>query len=85
MSDAITPHCAAGPGLEYPISQDLAVRSSNPPAPSRKPHVTLVGLQPQESQALLGHSSIVQTMDTYSHLLVDLGGDAVYGLDEAFG
>ena len=36
-------------------------------------------------QSLLGHTSIVQTMDTYSHLLEDLGGDAVGGLDEAFG
>jgi len=24
-------------------------------------------------------------MDTYSHLLEDIGGDAVGGLDEAFG
>jgi hypothetical protein len=24
-------------------------------------------------------------MDTYSHLLEDIGGDTVYGLDEAFG
>jgi hypothetical protein len=30
-------------------------------------------------------ASIVQTMDTYSHLLEDIGGDAVGGLDEAFG
>jgi integrase len=36
-------------------------------------------------QSLLGHASIVQTMDTYSHLLEDIGGDAVGGLDEAFG
>ena len=35
-------------------------------------------------QPLLGHVSIVQTMDTYSHLLEDIGGDAVRGLDEAF-
>ncbi len=45
---------------------------------SRKEH-------PKRVQALLGHSSIVQTMDTYSHLLEDIGGDAVGGLDEAFG
>jgi len=36
-------------------------------------------------QSLLGHASITQTMDTYSHLLEDIGGDAVDGLDEAFG
>lgn len=34
---------------------------------------------------MLGHVSIVQTMDTYSHLLEDIGGDAVGGLDEASG
>jgi integrase len=36
-------------------------------------------------QTLMGHSSITQTMDTYSHLMQDIGGDAVGGLDEAFG
>ncbi len=35
-------------------------------------------------QALLGHSSITQTMDTYSHLLEDIGGDAVDAVDDAF-
>jgi integrase len=35
-------------------------------------------------QSLLGHSSITQTMDTYSHLMEGMGGDAVGGLDEAF-
>lgn len=44
---------------------------------SRKEH-------PKKVQALLGHSSITQTMDTYSHLIDDIGGDAVDGLDEAF-
>jgi hypothetical protein len=34
---------------------------------------------------LLGHSSIAQTMDTYCQLLDDIGGDAVGGLNEAFG
>jgi integrase len=43
------------------------------------------GEHPKKVQALLGHSSIVQTMDTYSHLLDDIGDDAVGGLDEAFG
>jgi integrase len=36
-------------------------------------------------QSLLGHASIVQTMDTYSHLLEGIGSDAVGGLEEAFG
>ena len=43
------------------------------------------GQHPKIVQSLLGHSSITQTMDTYSHLLEDIGGDAVGGLDEAFG
>jgi integrase len=40
---------------------------------------------PKIVQSLMGHASITQTMDTYSHLLEDIGGDAVDGLDEAFG
>ena len=40
---------------------------------------------PKVVQSLLGHSSITQTMDTYSHLMDGIGGDAVNGLDEAFG
>lgn len=40
------------------------------------------GEHPKKVQSLLGHSSITQTMDTYSHLIDDIGGDAVDGLDE---
>ena len=36
-------------------------------------------------QSLLGHSSITQTMDRYSHLLEGIGGDAAGVLDETFG
>ena len=43
------------------------------------------GEHPKIVQSLLGHASIVQTMDTYSHLLGDIGNNAVGGLDEAFG
>lgn len=43
------------------------------------------GEHPKVVQALLGHSSIMQTMDTYSHLIGGMGGDAVGGLDETFG
>ena len=43
------------------------------------------GEHPKVVQSLLGHSSITQTMDTYSHLMDGIGGDAVDGLDEAFG
>ena len=43
------------------------------------------GEHPKKVQSLLGHSSITQTMDTYSHLIDDIGGDAVDRLDEVFG
>jgi len=43
------------------------------------------GEHPKKVQSLLGHSSITQTMDTYSHLIDDIGGDAVSALDDAFG
>ena len=36
-------------------------------------------------QSLLGHSSITQTMDPYSHLMESMGGDAASGLDEVLG
>ncbi len=39
-------------------------------------------VHPKKVQSLLERSSITQTMDTYSHLIDDIGGD---GLDEAFG
>jgi integrase len=42
------------------------------------------GEHPKRVQSLLGHASITQTMDTYSHLIDDIGGDAVDGLDDAF-
>jgi integrase len=42
------------------------------------------GEHPKVVQSLLGHASIVQTMDTYSHLLDGIGGDAVGGLEQAF-
>jgi integrase len=41
--------------------------------------------RPKIIQSLLGHSSITQTMDTYSHLLDDVDEDEVGGLDKAFG
>jgi integrase len=42
-------------------------------------------MHPKIVQSLLGHSSITQTMDHYSHLLEGIGSDAVEGLDESFG
>jgi len=41
--------------------------------------------RPKIIQSLLGHSSITQTMDTYSHLLDDVSDNEIGGLDEAFG
>ena len=35
------------------------------------------GAHPKIVRSLLGRASIVQTMDTYSHLLEDTGGDAI--------
>jgi integrase len=43
------------------------------------------GRRPKVIQTLLGHSSIMQTMDTYSHLLDGVDDDEVGGLDDAFG
>ncbi len=43
------------------------------------------GEHPKVVQSLLGHSSITQTMDTYSHLMEGMGGEAVGGFDETFG
>ena len=43
------------------------------------------GEHPKIVQSLLEHASIVQTMDTYSHLLEDIGSDADGRLDEAYG
>jgi integrase len=43
------------------------------------------GKHPKIVQSLLGHSSITQTIDRYSHLLEGIGGDAVDDLDESFG
>jgi len=43
------------------------------------------GKYPKIVQSLLGHSSITQTMDRYSHLLEGIGSDAVEGLEQSFG
>ena len=40
---------------------------------------------PKVIQGLLEHSSITQTMDSYSHLMEVMGSGAVDGLDETFG
>jgi hypothetical protein len=38
---------------------------------------------PKMVQSLLGHYSITQKMDTYSHLMDGIGNDTMDGLDEA--
>jgi integrase len=43
------------------------------------------GEHPKVVRSLLGHSSITQTIDVYSHLVEGIGGDAAGGLDKAFG
>jgi integrase len=35
------------------------------------------GQHPKKVQELLGHASIVQTMDTYSHVIPGMGDDDV--------
>jgi len=42
-------------------------------------------LHPKLVQWLLGHANLSITLDTYSHLMDGIGGDAVDGLDEEFG
>jgi integrase len=37
---------------------------------------------PKVISAILGHASIVQTMDTYSHVIEDMRGDAAERLRE---
>jgi hypothetical protein len=42
-------------------------------------------MRPKIIQSLLGHSSIAQTMNTYSHPMDDVNENEVGGLDETFG
>jgi len=42
------------------------------------------GVHPKVVQEILGHSSISVTMDTYSHVLPSIHGDAADGMDDAF-
>ena len=43
------------------------------------------GTHPKVVQDLLGHKTIVTTLDTYSHVLPALHGDAITGLEALFG
>jgi integrase len=41
------------------------------------------GVHPKIVQEMLGHSTITQTMDTYSHLLPDMQDRAVSAMESA--
>ena len=43
------------------------------------------GIHPKVVQEMLGHKTIVTTLDTYSHVLPVLHGEAIRVLDEWFG
>jgi integrase len=42
------------------------------------------GTHPKIVQEMLGHATITQTMDTYSHVLPDMQDSAVSAMQEAF-
>ena len=46
-------------------------------------HMLAVGVHPKVVQERLGHSSIAITMDTYSHLMPNIQGEAAAAVDEA--
>jgi integrase len=41
-------------------------------------------VNPKIVQELLGHANISETMDTYSHVLPDMQGEAVSAMESAF-
>ena len=53
---------------------------------TRHSHATILlknGVHPKIVQERLGHSSIVMTMDTYSHVINGMGKAAAAGFDDA--
>jgi integrase len=42
-------------------------------------------VHPKFVQELLGHASVAITLDTYSHMLPGMGGEAAHAIDEALG
>ena len=74
-----TSRCCKAPGSETRVSPSTACDT-----PSRQNSSTSASARRSYS-LLLGHSSITQTMDTYSHLLDDVDDDEIRGLDEVFG
>ena len=43
------------------------------------------GVNPKFVQELLGHASVAITLDTYSHILPGMGGEAADAMGEALG
>ena len=43
------------------------------------------GVNPKYVQELLGHASIAQTLDTYSHVLPGMGGETTSAMDDTLG
>ncbi len=43
------------------------------------------GVHPKFVQELLGHASVAITLDTYSHMLPGMGGEAADAIGEALG
>jgi integrase len=46
-------------------------------------YTDVLGMNPKIAQERLGHSTIAQTMDTYSHVLPDMQDQAVAALERA--
>jgi integrase len=77
-------YCDYKPLLKRASLDDLGFMFQGP----RHPFATAHFERDQHSKIVqfqLGHTSITQTMETYSHLMEGMGGDTVDGLDEAFG
>ena len=54
--------------------------------PLRQPCATLLlseNVNPKIVQEMLGHSTITQTMDTYTHVLPDMHDEAVSAMESA--
>jgi integrase len=51
----------------------------------RVPLVLLKNVHPKFVQELLRHASVAFTLDTYSHMLPGMGGEAADAMDEALG
>jgi integrase len=50
-----------------------------------QPHSSFPRAHPKFVQELLGHASVAITLDTYSHMLPGMGGEAADAIGEALG